>query len=631
MKRCWIPWVAAITLFCFPAFAGNNEILQAGSLALREHKQEQAVKYFSQIIEAKDPTQAQRVAAYSGRCAAYYKQSLVGKDVPLANQAIEDCRHAIAIQSDYQRAYRLRGTAYLTIGSLERSLSDMNVAVALDPKDYLSWQNRGLVKTNLKQFRDAASDFNQAITLNPNHPWSYYSRGQLHATQNHHSQALADFTTFIRLRPNYGPAYLHRGKSWMLTERYQKALADFRLTLRLKPNNGAAHTYQGITQFLLGDFSSAEKELRKAIQMTPHNMENRIWLFLDLEWQNKPGSEAFAGINEQLKPDQWPGVVSALLLNKISADEALDVVQKTTDPELHREQESLILFLLGEQALLRNLPNMAKQWLQKIRIDRKRMPTILHAAHHELRKLQQQAEETLQGQNTPNQAPNRATHTSSTAPAATLTTTKSLHTLPQAAFDTKAPKAQHAAKKTAGATPASLNTSKPAALNRSTQTTAQPSKATTVKAALIPAIPNKPPNLPKPASTKPPVSHQKSGEGGQDKAGRSEYGEDANYGLTHEVISEIDHMVSRKVTRRSHIKGRYSFLMGSFRNTVYADRALAVASRMGFSVYIQEVAVNKRNHIRVWVGPFKNKKDANAARRRIQAVPGNKPDPVVKF
>lgn len=393
MKRRWLTWIVGITLFCIPAFAGYEEKLQAGSLALKKLNQKQAIEHFSQIIDAADATQAQRVAAFSGRCAAHYKQSLISKETRQARQAIDDCSWAIAIQSDYQRAYRLRGTAYLTIGDLDHALSDLNVAVALDPKDYLSLQNRGLVRTNQNHIDTASADFDAAIKINPRHPWNYYSRGQLYASQDHHEQAIADFNRFIRLRQNYGPAYLHRGKSWMLTEQYPQAVADFDKAFHLQPAHKAIQAYRGITLFLLGEYAKAENDLRTAIQNAPQEMENRVWLFLALEWQKKPSNEAFSIETEQLnRVDPWPSLMSDLLLNKISTNDALDSLQKVADLELRRKQESLILFLSGEQALLRNLPDEAKHWFQKISIGQKQMPTIRHATHHALRKLSKQAE-----------------------------------------------------------------------------------------------------------------------------------------------------------------------------------------------------------------------------------------------
>ena len=602
MRRSWLLWVVGVLLcHAFPVYASHPAHLSAGAQAMKEEDQGRAMAFFSRVIDAPDTSRAERLDAFTGRCASRYKQSFVRAETAWVQQAIDDCSQAIALRSDHQRAYRLRGAALLTLGRLDQALSDLDIAVLLDPNDYLSMKNRGLVKANQNRLDAAIVDFDAAIRLNPTHPWSYDNRGQLHAALSRHNKAVADFDLFIRLKKDYAPVYVHRGKSLMLTEQYPQAVADFQEALRLNPAHDSARTSRGITLFFMGKYGEAAQDLRASLQKSPHSIEGRVWLFLNLARQKKSGREAFSGAFERLPPDQWPGVVPALLLGRISDDAALDVVQNVKDEEMRRKQTSLILFLLGERALLHNRPNDAKHWFQQIRMEQHHIPTILHAAHHELRKLYEQ------------QAKGVSPLSSGTGGGAAL----SSGTGGGVAVSSDTGGGAAVSSDTGGGAAVSSGTGGGAAVSsdkKAAAVTSEPPLPASAPVSVL-VIPKPPPLL---AS----ASHSRT---------LSASAVDSTLGLTAETKAEIDMLVARRVTRNPHTKGEFAFKLGSFRYSANADRALADATRMKFRVYIQAVPVGQERHIRVWVGPFKTHAAAEKARRRLALVPGYKPDPVRRF
>ena len=566
MKKLWLPWTIGMILFCLPVHAGYEEPLRLGILALKGQNQEQAITYFEQVIDASDATHAQYVTAFSGRCAAYYRQSFLSQEDEQRQRAIEDCSQAITRQADHQHAYRLRGTVHLTMKNWAQALSDLNVAVALDPQDVLSRQNRGLVKANMDHFEDAMDDFSAAIHLNPNHPWSYYNRGQLYAAQNNHNKAIADFNAFIRLKQDYAPAYRHRGQSWMLSTMYHQAVTDFHKALQLRPTDNTARSYRGITLFLLGHYTEAEKDLRAAVMHSPEDLEYRVWLFLALEWQKRPSQEAFSDADNARDPEQWPDVVSSLLLNKTRDEFALKVAQKTEDPVQRQKRENIILFILGERALRHNLPHEAKHWLQKIGAAQDQISIIQHAAQHRLQKLnirKGQWAYNLFTINAPKPYPRVAP-----------TIRPPQKPTPDLTYDVAHKVEYHATETIPNITPESV-----------------------------------PEEI---ARRRPPATN-------------------TNFGLTREAISEIDFLASRGIVGKRHAKGKFSFMLGSFQNSANADRVLGRVSRTKIPVYIQEVDVNERAHIRVWAGPFTNYSAATRAHKKARTIPGITLGPVNKF
>ena len=370
------------------AWAGTDETLAEGAQALREKTPEKSLEKFSSVINAEGPSRLQQADAYAGRCAARYKQSLRKQDLEMTREAISDCNQAIALRSDHHRSYRLRGTAYLTAGYSERALEDLNVAFALDPKDHLTLQNRGLANAKLGHSHAAIADFNAAINLQPNHPWSYYNRGRLHAANDRQKQAIKDFSGFIRLKRGYSPVFLHRGRSLMLLGNYRKAMADFNENLRLQPtNNPTSQAYRGITLFLLGRYQEAARDFKGVLAYWPGNLEDRIWLSLALKRAGKPDGEAFAGEGGSFDAKTWPGAAVAFLQGHVTAKDMLSAARSSKDRQLAQEREGLAMFLLGENALIHNRIQKAREWFRRVGAKTAKKPGIHHAARQELRRI----------------------------------------------------------------------------------------------------------------------------------------------------------------------------------------------------------------------------------------------------
>lgn len=371
-----------------PVRAGIDETLHDGAQSLRDLNLDQAIAAFTQVLDNPEANRDQRVTAYSGRCAAHYRISLDRRDREMTRQAIGDCDRAIELKSNHQYSFRLRGTAYLTIGEPARALDDLNVAAALETEDHLTLQNRGLANAKLGNIQAAIADFNIAIHLKPTHPWSYYNRGRLYAAQGDHEKAIRDFTTFLGHKPLYDPAFLHRGRSHMLLGRYQLAVADFYESLRLKPDdNPASHAYRGVSLFMLARYQEAVADFRAVMDHWAGNMENRMWLFLALERLGKPGQEAFAGLRTDLDTRTWPGVMIAFLQGRLPVHKTLAAVRRTDDPAERRDRESLLLFFLGERALMAGRPERARKWFEQVKDDPADRPAIYHAVRHELQAL----------------------------------------------------------------------------------------------------------------------------------------------------------------------------------------------------------------------------------------------------
>ncbi len=396
MKK-WVLLVFLGMSIAVPARADVDDVLRRGARALKDQNLDRAIKAFTRVLSDLDASRDQKVTAYSGRCAANYRISLDRRDRRLTRQAIGDCDKAIELKSNHQYSFRLRGTAHLTLGEPGKALDDLNVAAALDPEDHLTLQNRGLANAKLGNTEAAIADFNIAIRLKPNHPWSFYNRGRLQAARGDHERAVEDFTTFLRHKTRYDPAYLHRGRNRMMLGRYQRAVADFHEALRLKPEeNPASHAYRGVSLYMLERYPEAERDFRAVMKHWPGNMENRMWLFLTLERLGKPGRKAFAGLKKDVDSKHWPGVMIAFLQGRTTVKQTLTTIRGTDQTDERRDRESLLLFFLGEKALMNDQDPEARQWFARVADAPGDKPAIFHAVRHQIQRIDARARKQIQ-------------------------------------------------------------------------------------------------------------------------------------------------------------------------------------------------------------------------------------------
>ncbi|MBF0127946.1 MAG: SPOR domain-containing protein, partial [Magnetococcales bacterium] len=68
----------------------------------------------------------------------------------------------------------------------------------------------------------------------------------------------------------------------------------------------------------------------------------------------------------------------------------------------------------------------------------------------------------------------------------------------------------------------------------------------------------------------------------------------------------------------------------SYSNAAYANSAMAYYTNMGLPVFLEQGQNQDKTFQRVWIGPFKEQSQANAARERIRVIPNQNPAEVIK-
>jgi Flp pilus assembly protein TadD len=140
--------------------------------------------------------------------------------------AIQSLTKAIAIRSDFAKAYLSRGMAHQHLDQTEAAIEDYSTVIRLKPKNALAYYERGICYARLQKNSQALADYDQALHLKPEMHLALNARGMIYLKQNAHQKAISDFTEAIRAAPNFAPAYQNRGHARQATGDTVGAKAD---------------------------------------------------------------------------------------------------------------------------------------------------------------------------------------------------------------------------------------------------------------------------------------------------------------------------------------------------------------------------------------------------------------------
>ena len=271
--------------------------LLRGIQAHQRGDRDDAIAYYTEVIEL-NPSDTTAVAeSYNNRGAAYAKRSdyaraiedfskaislnLYGggvyynRGIAYADKgdferAIKDLSKAIVLDSDNAEAYNSRGAAYGEKGNYERTISDCTRAIELNPNYVEAYSNRGAAYNSQGDYQRAIKDCTRAIELNPNYAEAYSNRGLAYNSQGDYEHAIEDCTRAIELNPNYATAYNNRGVSYGKTREFKRAIEDCTRAIELNPNYVEAYSNRGLAYNSQGDYEHAIEDCTRAIELNPN-------------------------------------------------------------------------------------------------------------------------------------------------------------------------------------------------------------------------------------------------------------------------------------------------------------------------------------------------------------------------
>lgn len=167
------------------------------------------------------------------------------REAGLYEQAIEEFKRALALNSRQPRAHFLIGLAELLRGGAARfaqAQAHFEAEIAISPDDYASHFFLGTIHLSERRWQPAEEFLKKAQSLQPNNPDPPLYLGQLYFQTGRHEQAAAalekaiELTTDIR-RNNYQVARAHYLLAQALARlgREQEALAQLKRSEELRP------------------------------------------------------------------------------------------------------------------------------------------------------------------------------------------------------------------------------------------------------------------------------------------------------------------------------------------------------------------------------------------------------------
>ena len=255
-----------------------HDYLRRGHEAMKNNNLDDAIAYYTEVINLAPALPGIIVEAYNSRGIAYIDKGEV-------NRAIDDYSKSIEVNPNLDYVYFNRGNAYHKKGDSDHAIADFTKAVGLNPDFAEAYTDRGNVYHSKKDYTRAIDDHNKAIALNPDYTNAYFNRGVVYKSENNLYRAIADFTKAINLNPNFAGAYNHRGVAYIDEGDYDNAIADFTKAINLNPDFMAEIYYnRALAYHKNGAFDKALIDYTKTVDLNPdfvaevYYNRGRVWL-----------------------------------------------------------------------------------------------------------------------------------------------------------------------------------------------------------------------------------------------------------------------------------------------------------------------------------------------------------------
>lgn len=221
-----------------------------------------------------------------------------------ADEALEDCRKATALNPFYAEAHNNLGLVLLAKGQVGEAISHYQQALKIDPTYVVAYKNLGNALTRNGQMDEAIASFHKALELQPNYAEAHYCLGFALAKKGQVDDAISEYRKALEISPDYpevhnnlGGLLSHKGQADEAIKEYQKAVG-------IDPANLEAQFNLANALFQHGQFDAAILHFQQTLQINPGFWEAHNNLGMAFYRSNRL-DEAIAQFQEalRLKPD----------------------------------------------------------------------------------------------------------------------------------------------------------------------------------------------------------------------------------------------------------------------------------------------------------------------------------------
>ena len=210
------------------------------------------------------------------------------------NQALEDARRALALDSDDKTAISLMKLAEGRIkpraalpeagtgqAAVERGYNGMLQQInqvdkrrreplpEATPKQAEALIYSAAAKIAVKDYRGAVAETDKLIAQDPSNEQAYYYRAAAHNLLGQYEDSVKDATQALSLNPTDNSARDARAWAFYRLGRLREAMGDANYSLEVDPQNAYAYANRGYTHEKLGDLGSMLTDLKMAATLNP--------------------------------------------------------------------------------------------------------------------------------------------------------------------------------------------------------------------------------------------------------------------------------------------------------------------------------------------------------------------------
>ena len=184
------------------------------------------------------------------------------------DQTIKACSSIIAgglvQREDLAAAFRRRGNAYDDVGDYDSAIDDYRHAIAINPGNAGVFNDRGTSHRAMGQYELSILDYDQALVLSPENAMALSNRCFAKAVMDRLEEALIDCNESLRLRPGDSSTLASRGFALLKLGRWASAIADYDAQILANPGNPYALFGRGIGKRVTGDLSGGSADMAAA-------------------------------------------------------------------------------------------------------------------------------------------------------------------------------------------------------------------------------------------------------------------------------------------------------------------------------------------------------------------------------
>jgi superkiller protein 3 len=209
------------------------------------------------------------VSVRSGSAAAHGNLGAALAEQGKLDEAIAECRQAIALDPKLAESHNGLGSALRGQGKLDEAIAEYRKVIALDPKNALAHNTLGFALHNQGKLDEAIAEYRQAVALDPKDANAHNNLGAALHNQGKLDEAIAEYRQAIALDPKVAQAHRNLGNVLRDQGKLDEAIAECRQAIALDPKYANAHNTLGVALRGQGKLDEAIAEFRQAMALDP--------------------------------------------------------------------------------------------------------------------------------------------------------------------------------------------------------------------------------------------------------------------------------------------------------------------------------------------------------------------------